>query len=507
MIQRAAAPSAASQLSADRFRGSAKLEACFAGHGRLREADPDGDATARVQQALLDLPAKSGNTYDLGPKGADGHYGRKTAAAIRKFKADENLGAAQYGDVGPGTIRRLDQLFVGDVPPKPKPRPRPKEDNELLASLFHNRELEQLFDKIVIQFGKMMREQGAGLTEAQQDLATAEKPEKPFATRMLVFAAEESLAAAFGGAVKLVLGESLKSVVEFAIGAAGAAGGEKLAKTVEATFDAAIDGGKDVIKETISPSPIATQPLAAFIDSQHNALIHSHNRAHEAFVENKNGAGGADQGLRTLTDEDKATMLSTAPLFLDRRVERTQKLLDGFVDATAKAKRIAYRHAMREWALLNAQMATDDNPDHPRGRATDPERVLNSKNAVPGVLDAKIDFVPVNPKKPVVVTALSIYGLGKTARDKIAKRHGNEPLGSLFSVIRVKGERGASSILAVKTETQQRKPSADGTSPQGWHYLAGKDERGNPWGGLRILFKEVETQTINGVAGRLDGID
>jgi hypothetical protein len=31
---------------------------------------------------------------------------------VRKFKADEHLGSEQFGDVGPGTIGRLDELFA-----------------------------------------------------------------------------------------------------------------------------------------------------------------------------------------------------------------------------------------------------------------------------------------------------------------------------------------------------------------------------------------------------------
>ena len=88
------------------------LEACFDNQARLREGD-GGDPVIRVQQALVDLGA------DLGPTGADGTYGPKTAAAVRKFKADENLGSEQFGDVGPGTIGRLDELFAQDKPATP----------------------------------------------------------------------------------------------------------------------------------------------------------------------------------------------------------------------------------------------------------------------------------------------------------------------------------------------------------------------------------------------------
>ena len=75
-------------------------------------------STARIQQALIDLG------HDLGPTGADTVYGAKTAAAVRAFKAKENLGFTQFGDVGPGTMTRLDELFPGELPECPILGPR-----------------------------------------------------------------------------------------------------------------------------------------------------------------------------------------------------------------------------------------------------------------------------------------------------------------------------------------------------------------------------------------------
>jgi peptidoglycan hydrolase-like protein with peptidoglycan-binding domain len=101
---------------------NAKLVKCFEDKARLGARDPDTDAVKRIQQALLDLKAITGKSYDLGPTGVDGDYGPRTAAAIRKFKTDEDLGSTQFGDVGPGTMRHLDDLFTG-AQPKPPPGP------------------------------------------------------------------------------------------------------------------------------------------------------------------------------------------------------------------------------------------------------------------------------------------------------------------------------------------------------------------------------------------------
>src|SRR6476469_2257016 len=64
-----------------------------------------GSSVEKVQQALLDLG------YNLGPSGADGIYGQKTWDAVKQFKANEGLGFEHMGDVGPGTMHRLDELF------------------------------------------------------------------------------------------------------------------------------------------------------------------------------------------------------------------------------------------------------------------------------------------------------------------------------------------------------------------------------------------------------------
>jgi peptidoglycan hydrolase-like protein with peptidoglycan-binding domain len=79
-----------------------------------------------VQQALVDL------NFDLGTSGpnhdgVDGIYGPKTAAAVRAFKREEQLGFEQFGDVGPGTMRRLDELFPAPASSPDVPSELPRE--------------------------------------------------------------------------------------------------------------------------------------------------------------------------------------------------------------------------------------------------------------------------------------------------------------------------------------------------------------------------------------------
>lgn len=96
-------------LHSPRFVGDALLEACAADKARLGQG-ARGESVIRVQQALADLGFDIGRSGPSGT-GVDGIYGPKTSAAVRQFKVDHSLGSTQFGDVGPRTIRTLDDLF------------------------------------------------------------------------------------------------------------------------------------------------------------------------------------------------------------------------------------------------------------------------------------------------------------------------------------------------------------------------------------------------------------
>jgi hypothetical protein len=94
-------------LTSDRFAGIPVLEAAFDDEARLSPG-AHGEPVVRIQQALAD------QGFDLGPTGVDGTYGPRTAAAVRAFKTRESLGSTEFGDIGPGTMTRLDELFPGN---------------------------------------------------------------------------------------------------------------------------------------------------------------------------------------------------------------------------------------------------------------------------------------------------------------------------------------------------------------------------------------------------------
>jgi peptidoglycan hydrolase-like protein with peptidoglycan-binding domain len=104
-------------LASDRFKGDPILEACYADKARLTKG-AKGESVVKIQQALIDLG------YNLGATGADSNYGTKTWDTVKQFKADQHLGWEQMGDVGPGTMHRLDELFPPTTPPSP-PVPLP----------------------------------------------------------------------------------------------------------------------------------------------------------------------------------------------------------------------------------------------------------------------------------------------------------------------------------------------------------------------------------------------
>ena len=118
-------PILARAITSPRFLNEPLLEDCFDDKARMKVGardTADHQPVSKVQQALLErgfgsLLGTSGPRGD----GVDGVYGQKTAEAVKAFKAAESLGSTQFGDVGPGTMHRLNDLFPASGPPGPTP--------------------------------------------------------------------------------------------------------------------------------------------------------------------------------------------------------------------------------------------------------------------------------------------------------------------------------------------------------------------------------------------------
>lgn len=104
----------APQLRSPRFAGDPILEACFEDRARLA-VGAQGASVGKVQQALLDLG------FSIGAAGVDERYGPAVSEAVKQFKAREKLGFETMGDVGPGTMHRLDELFADAAPDEQAP--------------------------------------------------------------------------------------------------------------------------------------------------------------------------------------------------------------------------------------------------------------------------------------------------------------------------------------------------------------------------------------------------
>jgi hypothetical protein len=103
-------------MGPDGVTPNATIEKVFRGKRTLGAGSPVG-AIRLVQEALRDLAKYDLGTFGPAKDGVDGKYGDKTRAAVKQFKADENLGNRTSGNTDRGVIYRLDELF----PPVPVP--------------------------------------------------------------------------------------------------------------------------------------------------------------------------------------------------------------------------------------------------------------------------------------------------------------------------------------------------------------------------------------------------
>jgi hypothetical protein len=81
----------------------------FLGKATLQAGSPKAQVET-IQRLLVALGKYDLGDYGPGGDGVDGKYGKKTAAAVKQFKVDENLGNQKSGATDRGVIYRLDEL-------------------------------------------------------------------------------------------------------------------------------------------------------------------------------------------------------------------------------------------------------------------------------------------------------------------------------------------------------------------------------------------------------------
>jgi Microbial transglutaminase/Putative peptidoglycan binding domain len=96
-------------LTSPRLTGDATIQQVFKGKTTLGRGSPPGSVKT-LQTLLLERGYDLGD-YGPAKNGVDGKYGDKTTDAVKKFKADENLGNRVSGRADRGVIMRLDELF------------------------------------------------------------------------------------------------------------------------------------------------------------------------------------------------------------------------------------------------------------------------------------------------------------------------------------------------------------------------------------------------------------
>jgi hypothetical protein len=85
------------------------INAVFHGEATLQAGAPKAQVEI-IQRMLVQMNYDLGD-YGPGGDGVDGKYGKKTAAAVKQFKLDENLGNQRSSAADRGVVYRLDELF------------------------------------------------------------------------------------------------------------------------------------------------------------------------------------------------------------------------------------------------------------------------------------------------------------------------------------------------------------------------------------------------------------
>lgn len=406
-------------LQAEVFQGDSKLEAVLNDEDRLARGQ-SGESVRKVQEALL----RDGEA--LPQFGADGSYGGETETAVKKFKAKHSLGSTAFGDVGPGTMSKLDELNAGGKKETP---PQPKKDPNVV-----NPALEAMLDRVGAEYVKMLREQDQALVDFERDMAKPEVENPNLFTNLLKLAADKLITHLMPppggllfqgvlGSFKLKASDEEDSVVA----KLASAGIEKIFEAIDTEAKAKIAAELD--STTVSGD---AGSLQTFVDAQRNALFSS-------TISAMNALSSSKPELREFQPED-AGHEDDIGTENDPRFVRAIKLVQSVSDRISAAKDAQYLSTVQQWSAYQAQITLGTTPTvNPNGKGdvqgtnlSDPKLASASRTSVAGLLDIRIaNLSKENATQPIKVVSARVRGLSEKVREQLNSKFASKKLSEI----------------------------------------------------------------------------
>ena len=444
-VQRAGEQTGRRTLQSPLFAGEPKLEAVLNDEDRLKSGDR-GDPVRKVQQGLLN------DNMSLPQFGADGIYGGETSSAVKQFKSKHNLGFVQFGDVGPGTMGKLDEL---NTPKKVEPPEPPKDD---LA-------LEDMLDNVWLQHQVLLDTQRDALTRLEADLAIQETP-TDLALEIMKLIVKTAAGALFGG-VGGVLSDAIKDGLKKENMSEDDQ--ELVGSGIDAIFEAAKGAVETAAEEKVTDLMAKGEKgVDAFIDGQRATLLDVSASEQESFLLDMKPK------LRKPVDPKDVDPASTE----DPRITRARKLVKSIKQKRSSAFQTQYTESLTEFAVGQAREGLGATNGTEQGTDMSAEAFekfkKSTKGDLRGVIELEIEFDADDPTKPVKVEEAEILGLSAKTRDRLSAM--DTSLGSLGFPILAEGQDD--SFLTIGNTGTVLKISQN---EKGEVFESGSDEDGRIW--------------------------
>ena len=481
-------------FESDVFKGDVTLEEVLnnKNNSRLKVGDKGG-SVQKVQEALIR------DDISVGESGADGKYGNKTSEAVKQFKIKHGLGSETFGDVGPGTMKELDELNKGGNGPGPNPNPNPNPEPEL------DPQLEIKLDEIQEQYIRQFQAQDKALATLERDLRIEEEAPKPLLQEVGLLL----LKGAAKVGLELLLGDigplSLAKLAE-----ASFLGAEHKDENIKNDFKKfAIEQPFEAIKEVAEKGvekglegehPKDTTALEAFIDAQRSSLIASQAMFFSKWI-------GFERELRKAKPKDDDITVK------DPEVLRFAAAQEAFLAVRESAKAAPdnqYLTALRGWSRLQAQHDLKKKGKNAQLNDLSGTTDLSGMSTIGttgvfGVLDISInDIDPKKPQEPIKILEMRISGLSAKVRKRLNEQHFNRTIGELGLPRRVRDGLGLDAIdvmvgrneIGVSQFIQAPPNTFGGNDGLEWLKAKGGGDRDK---GVEVVMNEIDQKRISEV--------